>query len=334
MAVEPIFEAYGNKLIGVPNNEESSGSGGHVIENSSGTDLPQRANMQFVDAQLSDDSTYDRTKIEVIKRVTKAQLDALGENTDGIYETTDEDDIPVGDIEEDYVEVTADGVKTYATLLNELYALVDKSKLNNNSYIRQSSSYTVYKYASHNDSSIKFFYVGGSTSNYDINLLQLGTNQEDNLYIGYSTSTSSTAINNVSSNIVPNGRKITLYYGTKSSTIQLNTDAQHCIMSDGETSVEEAIDNFTNLSNVRKAFLSISGTVSSAADVAQEIIDSIDTSDGKNVIFEGIHQYAGIRMIYGYIYANKSYGAIFIATIGSYRYVGLNNGVLTVTNIV
>lgn len=64
------------------------GSGsGHIIENPAGTDMTQRANMQFVDSHLTDDSTNDRTKIETIKSVTSAQFAQATE--DGLYNITD-----------------------------------------------------------------------------------------------------------------------------------------------------------------------------------------------------------------------------------------------------
>ena len=59
----------------------------HVIENPEGTDMTQRANMQFADAHLADDSVNDRTKVEVIKHV-----DAQGWNDateDGAYDVDD-----------------------------------------------------------------------------------------------------------------------------------------------------------------------------------------------------------------------------------------------------
>lgn len=40
-----------------------SGSGGHTIVNASGTDMTQRAKMQFVDAEVTDDAVNDVTKI-------------------------------------------------------------------------------------------------------------------------------------------------------------------------------------------------------------------------------------------------------------------------------
>lgn len=75
------------------------GSGsGHTIEKSDGTDMTQRANLQFVDATVTDDSTNDRTKIENVKTITnESELDDL---PDGIYIGPTDEGIPfdAGDI--------------------------------------------------------------------------------------------------------------------------------------------------------------------------------------------------------------------------------------------
>ena len=64
------------------------GGGGHTIEDADGTDLTQRANLQFLDAHLADDSVNDRTKVEVVKIVTENEFNALDEtdpDNNGIY---------------------------------------------------------------------------------------------------------------------------------------------------------------------------------------------------------------------------------------------------------
>ena len=101
------------------------GGGGHVIKNQAGTSMTQRSGLEFLDAQISDDSTNDVTKIEVFKEVTKSQLDNLGSNTDGFYSTTDES--------ED--EITASnliytGNKTVKTALDERALQSDLTNIN------------------------------------------------------------------------------------------------------------------------------------------------------------------------------------------------------------
>lgn len=73
-------------------NQNSGESGGHTIEDQSGTAMTQRTGLQFVDAHLTDDSINDGTKVELIKKVTKNQLDNLPANSDGLYRTIDEAD--------------------------------------------------------------------------------------------------------------------------------------------------------------------------------------------------------------------------------------------------
>lgn len=70
--------------------ENANDAGGHTIENPSGTDMTQRANLQFVDAHLTDDSVNDRTEIENIKDITSADYASATE--DGFYNVTDESD--------------------------------------------------------------------------------------------------------------------------------------------------------------------------------------------------------------------------------------------------
>jgi len=80
------------------------GSGGHTIENTSGTDLPQEDNLQFVGVYTRDDSGNDRTKVNIVREMTKAQMTALSSaEAEGFIHTTDEDDI--------YAAIDAEDVK-------------------------------------------------------------------------------------------------------------------------------------------------------------------------------------------------------------------------------
>ena len=65
------------------NSDATGGSGGHTIEDSTGTDMTQRTNLQFIDANVIDDSTNDRTKIENIQVISDE--DDLDDAPDGIY---------------------------------------------------------------------------------------------------------------------------------------------------------------------------------------------------------------------------------------------------------
>ncbi len=151
--------------------ENANDAGGHVIEEQDGTDMTQRANLQFVDAHLTDDSVNDRTEVENIKDITAADYASATE--DGFYNVTDESDeeLTAADIAYDSndsikekindldaavkrgsVSVTADGVETFATLIGRLYTSCEYGKVNTNSSIDYNSSgdvshFTVSKYS-------------------------------------------------------------------------------------------------------------------------------------------------------------------------------------------
>ena len=86
--------AFGTDVIGSADTG-GSGSGGHVIEDTNGTALTQRADLQFVGVYTEDDSANDRTKVNVVRTMTKAQMDALSAAEKvGFIRTSDEADNP------------------------------------------------------------------------------------------------------------------------------------------------------------------------------------------------------------------------------------------------
>jgi hypothetical protein len=85
-------------------NAGGGGSGGHTIENTSGTDLPQEDNLQFVGVYTRDDSGNDRTEVNIVRDMTAAQMAALSTaEAEGFIWTTDED--------EEYFPIDAEDVK-------------------------------------------------------------------------------------------------------------------------------------------------------------------------------------------------------------------------------
>lgn len=85
-----------NKPIGAISSGASGG--GHTIENTSGTDMEQRSDLQFVGVYTEDDSANDRTKVNVVRTMTKAQMDALSAAEKvGFIRTSDEADNPYQD---------------------------------------------------------------------------------------------------------------------------------------------------------------------------------------------------------------------------------------------
>ena len=70
---------------------------GHVIQDIDGTDLTQRAKLQFADADATDDSTNEKTIVNVVRERTQAQYDAMSaaDKAKGIIEITDADAKPL-----------------------------------------------------------------------------------------------------------------------------------------------------------------------------------------------------------------------------------------------
>ena len=236
-----IADVLADELDGIKQAINQSGSGnGHIIQNSAGANMPSENTMQFVDAHLSDDSVGGKTKVENIKSVTEAQFESATE--DGLYDV----DIQGAEIEpasDEYVEVeqVTGGEKTYATLLNELYALIDRNKLTDNSYIIDDDGSTKKKIIINRIGpsiiyGTSFDYAG--SANMYITTLDLASS--GSYYVEWTITQSNVTNTNKSSTAVTVGTKFTLYYGNKSAVIDLQTTANRCLMSDGN-SVEDTV---------------------------------------------------------------------------------------------
>ena len=105
-------------VIYTPEAGGGSAGGGHVIVNPSGTDMEQRASLQFVDANVTDDSNNDKTKIENVKVINSES--ELTNASDGMY-IGSYDDEPEGVLSADMVMYDSE-----TTVEDELDNKVDK----------------------------------------------------------------------------------------------------------------------------------------------------------------------------------------------------------------
>ena len=231
--------------------DSHQGGGGHVILDQNGNALDQEPNMQFVDAHTSDDSTNEKTVIENIKSATEADFRTATE--DGLYDV-DVEGAEIGEISEDYVEVTADGVKTYGTLLSELFALTDTSKITKDTKLKIGS------YVLHIDdidagaTTYRFERINALTTSYAV-LEYLGFRNSP-FYRTVTLQTNGTTFSDTLINGVPsNGTKITLYYGNDKAVVDLQTTANRCWY-DSNNTVKQKIDTKADTSNI------VSGSVS------------------------------------------------------------------------
>ena len=266
------------------------GGGGHTIVDSDGQDMPQEDSMQFADAFLTDDPTNGRTVVENIKEVLPADYDSTTD--EGIIVCDDGNDVPIPPVEEDVVSVTADGIKTIATLLNELHALIDMDKVTDNAYIPYADSFFKLEVKTSTDLFLTRSFSVANTIYYGT--IQIGNT--NSYFHSWELKGNGNVYSNHSTDVPTQGTVISLYYGTSSTVINLKTSADYCMMSDGVTSVEEAL-------TYRIKSATISGTTDNGGNiiVANDIVEIInahitDISGSARVITP----FCG----YGYTYLN------------------------------
>ena len=104
-------------------NQGGGGSGGHTIEDTSGADLPQEDNLQFVGVYTRDDSVNSRTEVNIVRQMTKAAMEALSSaEKEGFIDTTDEDD--------DYIPIAAEDVKRGVSDVDADLTALENGKVN------------------------------------------------------------------------------------------------------------------------------------------------------------------------------------------------------------
>ena len=118
------------------------GAGGHTIVADDGTDLTQRANLQFIGAYSEDNSGDDTTEVNVVRNMTKAQFDLLtADEKTGFINTTDETsqiyatEIPMSALDSDTVAEKLDEKVDTADYTAELLPIESGSSTNTKSYI-------------------------------------------------------------------------------------------------------------------------------------------------------------------------------------------------------
>ena len=198
-----------NKPIGAISSGASGG--GHTIENPSGTDMTQRSNLQFTDADVADDSTNDRTEISVVRELTQAEFDELTpeEQNRGVIVIKDANPIYVPS--NNAVSVTADGVKTYGQLFSELYALADATKVTRNAKLvmTNTSGDVIYNIERNYGTGITFVKTRNVVNDYLVETIWLGTTSA---YYLAATEASSTTFTNSTNSVPASGVRFALYY--------------------------------------------------------------------------------------------------------------------------
>ena len=142
-------------------------------------------------------------------------------------------DVPVPD-ESDYVEVVADGVKTNATLLNELFVLADRSRTNQGSVLIRNG---IFHYCIQTESSVVVFTSGYVDTSASGSLMVTATLQASNSKLEV-CKLNGTYTNN-SSSVPTIGSTFRIYYND-AHTFDFNTKAENCIYDN--SNVKDALD--------------------------------------------------------------------------------------------
>ena len=124
---------------------------------------------------------------------------------DRVYRGGDINDV----LDKGKVEVTADGTKTFTQLLNELYGMVDKTKLQGTSslILKEGTSTEVFAISRIESTSISFSYLARVSSVITFYAISL---KSSNSYLGKTTISGTHT--DYSGDTASNGIVITLYY--------------------------------------------------------------------------------------------------------------------------
>lgn len=107
------------------------------------------------------------------------------------------------------ITVTADGVKSLSTLLNELYALIDWTKITGNSYIYFSSGDRIYRYCEQYSGAYCFNWTLVRFSECDFDNFMIGSSSRA---FSWTFSTAPGTVTEISANVPTSGRTLTFYY--------------------------------------------------------------------------------------------------------------------------
>ena len=233
----------------------SGGGGGHTIINESGTSLTQEPNLQFKGADVSDDSTNNRTVVDM--SYTEIDYEDWLELTEQEKETGRWDVIGVpgadGTVSVELMtklwenpdpssSFAAQDITGLTTLKDyDLYAVIFKLSATGTNYTTpivfdNMLNYACYAAASGTASQGTASRVRGFLVDKSQNKITF-----ENAYLGY-TGYASTINNTLCVPVAVYGIKTSQTVEIKAIAPEVSTSASKCMMSDGETSVEDAIE--------------------------------------------------------------------------------------------
>lgn len=179
----------------------------------------------------------------------------------------------------DYVEVVADGVKTWSQLIDELYSLADTSKVAKNSALKanwSANDYALYRFAGKSSDVYQFTFAITEATNTQVNSFLFAESGSKLI-----TSNNGTR-SDISSTVATSGYKLTLYYDT--ATLDLTTRASNCVYDNSNSGISAT-------------------EVQGAID---EVVAKVDRGS-VSVTADGVETYAALI---GRLYASCEYGKV------------------------
>ncbi len=252
MAIENVLEAYGNNLVGA-HIDNSSGSGGHTIKDGDGTAMTSQPNLQFADANVSNDGTNNATVIQNFVDIDWNDWQEVDDNDDTYYRVTDAPLVD-GNVEVDLMKKlwenpapTASFASQTITLNSADYDYLLWIYTNGSIFsVIQQQSEIIIKGANvgmtypitTSDTTLGIYNrsaVRNSDTSYTVN----------DCYIQSSGSTR-TVNNSLLIPIAVYGIKQKVTISLSAIISNVSTSASNCMLSDGETSVEDALNYSTD----------------------------------------------------------------------------------------
>lgn len=228
-----VLKWNGSKWV---NANESGGSGGHTIEDSSGTAMTQRTNLQFKGVRTSDESGNDRTVVDATNEtIDWTDWDAMSSAqqeayllahpnltilnapdyydsytyaskcmlSDGVTSVEDKLDGNTWDI-----EYTATANMTFSQVATWLYNNVDKSKINANSKIYVAA--IIFSISIYSSTEFTMFTIG--TMPTGIYVRTMGIYSTPRAFTSNLLTSGTTTTDNLSQTMINSGSKIKVKY--------------------------------------------------------------------------------------------------------------------------
>lgn len=272
------------------------GGAGHEIENSAGTKLTQRDVMQVLDGlEAVDDSTNQKTKIKMnLPIVSSADWNAMTEQEKTAYKASHYRfgvEVPdtEGVINAEYMKLLWENPNTTQAFAAQTVTLssMDWDFL----LVVAGTASIILKKGVTTTNTISTSFAYSSRMIIDTRMVHLDTNNnvvfESEYRIQQTSSGSGVTTTQNDSYVIPiaiYGIKASFQFKVNAIATDLSTSADHCFLSDNETSVEDAIDGIITQKSVINDVLTSGNTTGSFSWTAPQ--DAVVRANGQSAQIE------------------------------------------------